>query len=508
MTDTATKDKEPAVYGGMRRARGHELAGITPTKWMIIIGLLLGFMFILNFSLLYAAMWLLASIVGAALFIVPFGARRMTVFEMVSYHIRGRMIVNSTSSSLVSGPLTKFERRNRLPGIAAPVVLANAPDGRGDEQAVLVNTETGRVAVMLRCAPVGITLADGSSAQNWVNNYGGTLSDLGYKPSIESVAITIDSAPTGGRTQRDYVEDRMAPHRESAPEFAQQVLDDLVRDAPAVSADVTTTVTATFSPEKMQPTPRTMEDAVAEAVRWLPSLENNLSAAGATVIGRAKEQFMIRRIRMAYDPASRAEASRELELGGKDAEILAWSDAGPMRAEEYWDYYQHDSGYSVSWALDEPPRGQFMHSVLIPMLAPGRYMRRVSMVYEPFPASQATKEVEKEVSAGTLRNFISSRTKKDVTMRDIEDRQRALKAAMEEALGAGVGTWTMYVTTTVTDLSMLPAAIADVEERAGQSKLRLRRARGAEAAGFSLSLGLPINPNEIQLREGERWKPE
>ena len=46
----------------------------------------------------------------------------------------------------------------------------------------------------------------------------------------------------------------------------------------------------------------------------------------------------------------------------------------------------------------------------------------------------------------------------------------------------------------------LPSAIADVEQRAGQSKVRLRRLRGAHSAGFAGALGLGIDPVELSHR--------
>ena len=58
----------------------------------------------------------------------------------------------------------------------------------------------------------------------------------------------------------------------------------------------------------------------------------------------------------------------------------------------------------------------------------------------------------------------------------------------------------MYVTTTVTDPDELPGAVADVEQRAGAAKLRLRRLWGAQSTGFAASLGLGLNPTELASR--------
>ena len=122
----------------------------------------------------------------------------------------------------------------------------------------------------------------------------------------------------------------------------------------------------------------------------------------------------------------------------------------------------------------------------------------MSWLYQPYPADQAAAKVEAQVTAGQIRRAWAARTRRDETQRDRDDRDRALQAAREEAAGAGVGRFTLYTTTTVTDAAELPAAVADVEQRAGQARLRLRRLRGAQAAGFAAALGMGIDPDDLR----------
>ncbi|WP_278315012.1 SCO6880 family protein [Lolliginicoccus levis] len=494
----------PRTYGAWRRQRGYELAGLSLKRFGIVAGCMMIGILLFNAGIAAVLVW--AAISGLIILyaVIPFG--RATLFERTVFHIRGRLMIAAGRASLYGGPLTSHPRRNRLPGVLSPLVPVAAEDGRGGHQVLVHNRATGFISAIVRVAPVGITLADRTDADAWVASYGGFLAELGYKPMVASVAMTVESAPTGGATQRDYVRERMEPHRGSAPGFATAVLDELVSRSAAATADVTTTVTINFDPSRLRPEPSTMEEAAAEVVRWLPAMENSLSACGATVIGRAQLGWLIRRVRMAFDPDARGEASRQLEVAEAD-EVLRWQDAGPIRAEEAWRSYRHDSGISFSWVLDAPPTGHVQNRILLPMLSPGRFPRRVSIVYTPMPASVATRKVEEEINAGNVRGWLASKSKKDETQRDIEDRRRALLAAQEEALGAGVGSFTMYVTTTVSDPRELPAAIADVEERAGQAKLRLRPCHGAQAAGFAASMGLGIDPAAGLKRQGaERWQ--
>jgi hypothetical protein len=60
------------------------------------------------------------------------------------------------------------------------------------------------------------------------------------------------------------------------------------------------------------------------------------------------------------------------------------------------------------------------------------------------------------VTSGQIRRAWPSRTRRDETPRDRDDRDRAVQSAREEAEGAGVGRFTLYVTTTVTEPDQLP----------------------------------------------------
>ena len=158
----------------------------------------------------------------------------------------------------------------------------------------------------------------------------------------------------------------------------------------------------------------------------------------------------------------------------------------------------------MSWALQEAPRQAVTDRVLTPLLAPGRWPRRVTLLIEPLAAALAAREVESEIANNSLRRVWAQRTRRDETQRDRDDAARAMQAAQEEAQGAGVCRFSLYVSTTVTDEADLPAATADVEHRAGQCKIRLRRLRGAQAAGFAAGLGLGINPVELAHRTQHR----
>jgi hypothetical protein len=280
--------------------------------------------------------------------------------------------------------------------------------------------------------------------------------------------------------------------------LARLVLDELVASTPASAAEIDARVTVAMDPHRASPKPADLVQAAIEAGRGLPGIEQGLAACGVAVLGRASTPYLLARIRSAFDPTARADLTHDHHV------LSDWAEAGPVAAWETWDAYRHDSGLSITWGMREAPRQAVAARVLAPLLAPGPFPRRVTMVYEPYPAEQAAAKVESEITSGQIRRAWAERTRRDETQRDRDDRARALQSAREEAEGAGVGRFTVYVTTTVTHPDDLPAAVADVENRAGQAKLRLRRLRGAQAAGFAVALGIGVDPVDLTRRRAGR----
>ena len=494
----STPTNDVRGYAGYRLATGFGLGRFTGRQITLVAGTLAIVLITMNFSFSTAMYMAVIAIPVIGVGVVPFGGARRTVAQRVSWFGRGQLARGRAHDAVASGPLTEVARGESLPGVLAPLVPLDVEDGRGSKQCLLWNRRTGILSAVLLVSPVGITLADAEDANSWVTTFGGWMADLGYKPMISSVSFNVESSPTGGVNQRAYTLGRIDPE---APKVARQVMGELVSSQPTSTAEVVTTVTINFDPSRANPRPKDLLTGAAEVVRWLPGIEASLTAAGATVIGRASTPWLIRRIRSAFDPAVRVAMS-----DAEDDEVTEWAQAGPLRAESDWEVYRHDSGYSVSWVMTAAPSGVVRQRVLIPLTAPGPYSRRFSMVYKPFLASQAAEQVEREINAGSLRTAWAKKTKKDETQRDRDDRTKARQAAREESLGAGVGRFTMYLSTTVRSEATLAAAVADAEERAAQTKIRFRRARGAQPAAFAAALGLGIDPTTaLSRRAVERW---
>lgn len=348
----------------------------------------------------------------------------------------------------------------------------------------------------MRVAPVGTVLADQERSDLWIGSWAAWQAALGYEPTIEWIAIVVESAPSSGTELADYVTDRLDP---TAPRAARDTMIDIAAAHRGATADISVRVSLTFQPQRARPAPQDDAERVAEVSRALAGLEGDLPLCGVATLGRATAAQLTHWLRAAYDPGCRGELARLSE----EHHLLAWSDAGPVRAQALVDHYWHDSGWSVSWAMAGLPQQNVTSTVLAPLVTPGRYHRRVCITYQPYPADQAGEIVTREASGSAFRRELRRRRGIDDTARDRADEARANQAAEEEAHGAGVGLWAMYVTTTVSDPRALPDAIADLESRARNAKLRLRRCWGWQHAGFAASLGVGIYPPELARRG--RW---
>ncbi|WP_214368064.1 SCO6880 family protein [Pseudonocardia sp. H11422] len=477
------QSEQPRLYGRWRPERGWGLGSLGTGQTLGVFGAVLAP--VLAASLVPRLALPLAGTAAVLIvgLVVRIGGR--TAAEVLLRRARFGVAQARGWTEFSAGVLSDHPRGHELPGVLAPLVPLDTDDGRGGRQALIWDQRTGTLSAVLRCAPVGLDLAEAGRADEWVAGWGAWLADLGHRPIVRQVAVTVSTTP-GLAATANYLARRVRP---DAPEAARRTMSELLGQAPA-AAETATHVTVTLDPARAVPRPDDLLGGVAEATRWLPGLEAGLAGCGVAVLDREPVAGVTARVRAAFDPSARDEI-----LDADDAELLLdWAEAAPVGAREEWGEYRHDSGVSVSWALQEAPRQAVTARVLVPLMAPGPFVRRVTWVYLPYPADAAAAHAEREVTAGHLRRSWAQRTRRDETHRDRDDRDRAELAAREEAEGAGLGRFTLYVTTTVEDPALLPAAVADVEQRGGAARLRLRRLWGAQAVGFAATLGLGVDP--------------
>jgi hypothetical protein len=336
----------PRLYGNWRSERGWGIGSLSTSATIVVFLAVLAP--VLAVSVVpYAALPLAG--LGIVVTAVAVRLGGVTIAEVVVRRARFVRARTARWTELCGGVLTEHPRAHDLPGVLAPLVPLDVDDGRGGRHSLLWNRRTGTLSVVLRCSPIGLDLADPDQVDEWIASWGALLADLGYQPLVQHVAVTIDTAPTGGTTMRDYVSTAMDPQ---APALARTVLEELVALTPATAAKVDARFTITMDPNRGNPKPPDLLAAVVDVGRWLPGIENALATCGVAVLGRATTGWLTGRIRAAFDPVARPEIARLDE----QAAALAWAEVGPVAATENWETYCHDSGNSVSWALREAPR--------------------------------------------------------------------------------------------------------------------------------------------------------
>src|SRR6266511_29156 len=446
------------TYGGWRRSRGMGLMGLGPAQTLLVLAAITTMIIATTVDLTA-----LVIVAGPCLGTLALVLLRWDGVPLLhGLQQRGRWLVGTTRghTSYRSGVMVASEHAWQLPGVLAATTLLDIDDPSGPF-GVVYNQRLGTITATLRCAATSTWLADPDQTTTWVSNWGGWLASLGYLPIVKWVAVTVESAPDPGSRLADYVSRRIVPH---SPASARRVLLQLV-----------------------------------DISRTLPGLQDSLGGCGLTVLGRATAAQLTAIVRTAFDPTARGDVTRLLTgRAGMDlSRWLDWDSAGPVMAEEHVDSYRHDSGTSVSWAWHEAPRQHVHADVLSRLLAPGPYPKRVSLIYRPLPAGEAARVVEREVNAAAFRAAYHRAQKRDESARDHADRERALHAAREEATGAGVGLMSLFVTVTVADPDDLGRAVADIESRADVAKIRLRRLRASQGAGFAATLPCGICPPQL-----------
>lgn len=353
----------PRLYGNWRPERGWGIGSLSTSATVAVFLAVLAP--VLAISTVPRAALPLAGIGAVVVGAVVVRVGGVTPAEALTRRFRFSRARAGGWTELSAGVLTDHPRAYDLPGVLAPLVPLDVDDGRGGRHALLWDRNSGTLTAVLRCSPIGLDLADAAQTDLWVASWGVFLADLGYQPLVQHVAVTVDTAPSGGTTMRDHVAAALDPR---APALSRTVLDELVAITPTTAAEVDARLSVVFDPNRANPRPADLFAAVVDVGRWLPGIETGLGASGVAVLGRATTSWLTGRIRVAFDPAARSEITRLDD----HAAILAWSEAGPVAALESWDTYRHDSGISVSWALREAPRQAVAPRVLASLLTPGR----------------------------------------------------------------------------------------------------------------------------------------
>ena len=484
----ATEIQEPRTYGNWRKPTSAGILGLgTIGTALLLVGLVVVVLTALIGGLLKAVV--LAAVLA------------VLMVAVLSKDRHGRNVVSRASARGAwwwarsqrtnvyrSGPLGRsLWGTVQLPGLAASTRLSEHEDSYGRLFGMLYTPATSSYSVVIGTEPDGAALVDEEQIDAWVADWGHWLANLGDEPGIESASVTIETAPdTGTRLHREVMHN-LDP---DAPAFAQAMLEQVVDAYPSGSSTVKAYVAITFGAANRKGSKkRQAEEMGHELATRLPGLTAALQATGAGAAHPLTAQDLCEVVRVAYDPAS-AVLIDEAHSLGQHVE-LTWPDVGPVSAEAAWDSYRHDSGYSVTWAMTEAPRGTVQSGILARLLTPHQEIarKRVSLLYRPIDAARAAAIVEADLRAAEFRMTSSNKP----AARDTLAVRAASATANEEATGAGLVQFGMLVTATVMDPAQAADARAAVDNLAATARLRLRTVYGSQDSAFAAALPLGLN---------------
>jgi hypothetical protein len=386
------------------------------------------------------------------------------------------------------GPLTG--QRFTPPGLLASLEMHEGRDVYNRRYGVTHDRRSGTCTVVLACDPDGGALVDGEQVDTWVACWGGWLAQLAHEPGLVGAAVIVETAPDPGTRLAAEVVPQLNP---DAPAAARDVISEVVAGYPAASSEACTWVALTYRLTAGSAVARRADrvaDMVTELGIRIPPLASGLSAAGAGTARPVPPEQIAEAVRVAFDPSAAADVLRSRADGTSGVE---WADAGPVTARETADAYFHEDVVSRSWVACEAPRGSVRSGVLRGLLEPSARIarKRVAILYRPVDPASAARIVEADRRTA---HFMAASTTGLVHARASSAIQAAEQAAAEEASGAGLIEFAFVVTATAASADELRVADAEVGNLAASARLRLRVARGQQAAAFTSALPAGILP--------------
>ncbi len=485
------------TYGGWRRPAS---PGIGPLKLWPSVGLMVGLVLTMLVSMA-AGLWAALAFAGvvlaaAAPAVVPYRGR--TLYAEAARSVRWRRHVRASGHLYRAGLAGATATGTRaLPGLLATVDTWAAVDATGRRFALVEIAAARQWAVVLRVVAQGGALVDTATSDVWVAGWGDYLALLGQEGGVVQAAAVVETVPDAGARLRAHVGSSVRP---DAPAFARAVAHAAAAELPVGVADTVGYVALTFSERGLGIERRSAEQATAAAAeeigRRLPGLSVALRDAGASAGVPLTVEQLARRVREAYDPQTAAEFA-ELEAEGLGMHV-EWADAGPSAHDEFWDTYTHDSAVSRTYEALRVPAGVVRDTVLTRLTAPiqAAPRKRVTLLYRPVDAGATAETVDRDLKAAINR---TGRRKGLVHAHDSADLRAARQATEEEAAGAGVASFAVLVTVTVSDDAEFDRACTAVERAARGARFRLSPVRGAQAAAFAGALGIGLSLPDLSV---------
>jgi len=481
----ATEELAPRTYGNFRKPRTSGLRGLSLGATMLLFAGMIAVVLATLISIWVA----LGLAVSFAVLLAPLAVKDRhgrTLMQRGAVRLAWWRTTKSGGHLYRSGPLGRSGYGTcELPGLAAESKLTEARDGYGRPFAMVTTPATGHHAVVISCNPDGAALVDERQVDTWVAHWGQWLSALSAEPGLVAASVTVETAPDSGVRLQQEIAANTAP---DASDLASSMLNEVVTDYFAGSAQITTRIALTYSAAARQGSPRrSAEDMAVHIGTRLPGLTAGLSMTGAGTAVPMTATELAEAVRVAYDPAVAPLVEEAQATGGTG---LTWSEAGPMAAQEAWEHYRHDGAFSVTWAMTEAPQGEVFSNVLTGLVQPNRDIarKRVTLLYRPHTRAESARVVQQD-----YKNALFSAQQSQIGQaRDDAEVTAARRTTEEQAQGHGVIRFGMLITATVNSAEELPKAAAAIDHLAPAARIAVRPVYGSQSAAFAAALPLGL----------------
>ena len=300
--------------------------------------------------------------------------------------------------------------RNSAPGPAQSrwlkMWLISVHDNLAGSYGLVWDQRTGFLSATLKCAALSTWLVDANVGDGWVANWArlagqpGLRTDdrLGVGDGRTRPPSRVDAGPS--RVQPDVPRRARArpPHHGRARPHR-----------PGMAADIQTRVTITFDPAASSEPLDTLADQAAEGLRTAG--RHAVRSAGLTASAPSPAP------RTTSSPAScappsipkpgarcRASSAPPRPVHGPPPRPSTLARGRPDRARGALAPVPARLRVSVVWGWHEAPRQRVTSNVLARLMSPGRFPRRVTLIYRPFSSAHAAHHLEDQVNAAKPRS--------------------------------------------------------------------------------------------------------
>lgn len=381
------------------------------------------------------------------------------------------------------------ERAQLSPALGALEILS-APVA-GGTLGVAKDARAGTYTAVLATRGRSFVLLDPSDKARRLAAFGAVLKGLAREAGLVSrVQLLERTLPDDTDGVARYLSERatLAPTSASHEAYAE-----LIRDAGAATqaheAYVAVTVDARRSMRAIRHAGGGDQGACTVLARRLTSLTTELQAGEVIVSGVLTPRLLAEMIRLAFDPAARgqlgARAARHPESAGA-APHNAW----PLATETSWDAYRTDSAWHATYWISELPRVDVGPDWLVALLLQTTVPRTLAVTMEPVPPLRSHRDIEAariaDMSDESLRRRHGFRT----SFRKVREAENAERREQELADGYADFRFSAYVTVSAPTRDELELACGEVEQRANECALDLRRMNGEQDEAFTYTLPL------------------